>query len=199
MERVIQVRWTCSEQIKVDIPDGKFTRKEIKKIVDKAAQRILPGGGDYCDDWDFEWDSEEPKAIEVGNIPPDDYWFECAGYTVASNGYALLVKGCPVGFCNDSEWRKIEEKNIPAFAKILSADFANLPPHRGWFRKAFECFKGCRVVGNTPKTVSEKDCGGYVLDASGTLIAVLMPLMPTYTRGDYYDESSCFQFNSEVK
>jgi hypothetical protein len=56
MKRSIIVQWTCSEQVEVDFPDEEMTHEEIKRIADKAARDILPGGDDsYCDDWEWDW------------------------------------------------------------------------------------------------------------------------------------------------
>ena len=190
MKRSIMVEWTCLEQVEVDIADGALTDEEIEDAVDKAARGILPGGGDCCDNWEWKWLGKEPTAKGETANPPDDYWFEAAGYTVATNGYALITKDCPVEFVNDSVWRKVNEAPAEIIG-LLSVDFASLPLHHGWFRNAFAGFKGYRVVGKTPVLGDCMGCAGYVLDDAGKFIALLMP---TELRDDR-DYSGYFQFN----
>jgi hypothetical protein len=192
MKRRIMVKWICSKQIEVDIADGALTDEEIEDAVDKAARHILPGGGNCRDNWEYEWMGKEPTAKGETANPPDDYWFDAAGYTVATNGYALITKDCPAKFVNDSIWRKVVEPTTQII-DLLSVDFASLPPHRGWFRNAFEGFKGYRVVGKTPVPGDSMGCAGYVLDDAGKFIALLMPASLDGIR----DPSAYFQFNSD--
>ena len=192
MKRAVEVEWTCSQQIEVDIPDGEMTSEEIEAAIGKAAKRILPGDGDCCDNWEWNWLGREPVAKGEGNTPPDDYWFEAAGYTVATNGYALITKDCPVEFTNDAVWQKLDEAT-PGIIDLLSVDFASFPLHRGWFRNAFKCFSGYRVVGRSKSGNNRSEHSyAYVLDESGKFVALLSEAMS--------DGSKYFQFNpDEVK
>jgi hypothetical protein len=195
MKRSIMIKWTCSEQIDLDIPDGKMTDEEIEKAVDLAAEAIMP---QYPDDWEWEWASAAPVAKDAPlMLPPDNCWVESkSGYTAATDGYMVLIKDCPVTICSPHDWRKLKDSG--PIDQILSVNFQSLPLHRGWFKKRFEPFKDFKVVGNTPRAgFNGNACLGYVLDGSDNLIAVLLPA--TYTEGDR-DEDLHFQFNpDEVK
>jgi hypothetical protein len=68
---------------------------------------------------------------------------------------------------------------------------SKLPPHKGYFADSFKNFEGYRVVGNTPQPGISTDCGGYVLDENGHIIAVLMPCLTEAIQ----DFSKVFQFN----
>jgi hypothetical protein len=174
MKRRLTVTWQCSEDVVVDVPDGAFTADQISEIAEKAARHILPGGGDACDDHDWDWQGVAPKAKGEGNQVPDDYWFQLGDYEVATNGYLLVVRGCGINFRNDSIWRKINDPG--KIGDLLKGDFASLPLHQGWFRNSFKVFSECRIVGNTPKPgINGNGCAGFALDKSGKLAAVLMP------------------------
>lgn len=94
MKRTILVTWTCSEEIELDIPDGEKTAEEIWSMANEAAQEILP---DCPDEWDWDWKSSEPIAKDAPKYPPpDDYWIEARGYTIATDGYMIITKDCPI-------------------------------------------------------------------------------------------------------
>jgi hypothetical protein len=74
---------------------------------------------------------------------------------------------------------------------MLSVDTSKLPPHTGWFAITFKNFEGYRVVGNAPQSGISTGCGGYVLDESGCMLAVLMPS----AKEKIHDFTKVFQFN----
>lgn len=195
MKRTLTITWTCSEDVTIDIPDYTLNADEIRSLIEDKADNIIPGGRGLVNDWDYEFQGKQPKEIGEGNIPPDNCWVTIGGVTVATNGYGLTVKGSPVEMANNNVWRNLkgETKAIDHLKEMLSIDASTLPPHTGWFTEYFRNFEGYRVVGNAPKPGISTGCGGYVLDESGNIIAVLMPSLEERI----HDFSKVFQFNNQ--
>jgi hypothetical protein len=193
MKRTLTITWTSSEDVTIDIPDYTLTADEISALIEEKASDIIHGGRDNCDEWNYEFqEGTQPKELGEGNIPPPSSWMTIGGFTVATNGYAITVQGSPVEMANHSAWRNLKgetKNNIERLEKMLSVDTSKLPPHTGWFADYFKNFEGFRVVGNAPQSGISTDCGGYVLDESGCIIAVLMPSVKIH------DFTKVFQFN----
>lgn len=196
MQRTLLITWTQSEQITIDIPDGMLTSEEISEKVKKRIEDTDLACGLTCDDCDWEWLDGEPKAKGEDSTPPDDAWLEVGGMTIATNGYAVVTKDCPLdGFVNTKTWRtELRGTAIAYLESVLNKDLQSMPLHRGWFPRSFYCFSGLKVVGSIPVPGISTDSAAYVLGDSGELLALLMPINRVPDE-DQIEAGEYFQFN----
>lgn len=155
----------------VEIPEG-LTAAEIDDYIAKFVADRVSG---HADDWEWEWGYGEtpPIGIDEQPRPPDSYWKQISGVEVATNGFCVLLKLCPIGINPIWPWEKITEDTALAIKKLLAVDYRALPLHLGYFNAEivadFLELDNIQVRGENIFSV------GYILQ-NDKLLAVLMPL-----------------------
>jgi hypothetical protein len=139
--RSVEIEYTTRIRLELGISDYQYFYEEIENILEAELNKK----GIYFEDIEeYDWCDDRPEPIESFKSIPDRAWFEIGPYTAATNGWAIILKDCPVDFINDGSWRnpaKIEEKTKEVLLDLLARDISAYPPHPGKFRDAFGSFK----------------------------------------------------------
>lgn len=168
MKRTIEITYRMTLHESVNVADYELTEDELDELATKVFENSsLPYD---AEDVDWEWQSY-PKAKDLAQRPPEDYWFETSYGVAATNNYLLVFKSFPFpkDFKIDNKWR--DPQNFDP-EKVPKEDFDSLPYHCGWFRESFKPIK--EIPGIVVKGRSEIDPGFAILNDK--LIAILMPL-----------------------